>query len=84
MAAAILGLPIAVAKCIAVLWWAYGVFSVTSPVWWLMFRNHPAGTHLSPVRFGSLAVDTWPGTWLAAVIGAAILLAAPWLVRALL
>jgi hypothetical protein len=29
-----------------VLWWAYGVFSVTSPVWWLMFRNHPAGTHL--------------------------------------
>jgi signal transduction histidine kinase len=82
VAAAILGLPMAVAKCIAVLWWAYGVFSVTSPVWWLMFRNHPAGTHLSPVRFGSLAVDTWPGTWLAAVIGAAILLAAPWLVRA--
>jgi signal transduction histidine kinase len=82
VAAAILGLPMAVAKYTTVLWWAYGVFSVTSPVWWLMFRNHPAGTHLSPVRVGSLAVDTWPGTWLAAVTGAAILLAAPWLVRA--
>jgi signal transduction histidine kinase len=81
VAAATLGLPIAVAKYIAVLWWAFGVFSLTSPVWWLLFRNHPAGTHLSPVHFGRLAVETWPGTWLAAVAGAAILLAAPWLVR---
>jgi signal transduction histidine kinase len=81
VAAAILGLPTAVAKYIAVLWWAYGVFSVTSPVWWLMFRNHPAGTHLSPVHLGGLAVQTWPGTWLAAVAGGAILLVAPWLVR---
>ena len=81
VAAAILGLPMAVAKYIAVLCWAYGVFSVTSPVWWLMFRNHPAGTHLSPVHLGGLAVQTWPGTWLAAVAGGAILLVAPWLVR---
>jgi signal transduction histidine kinase len=81
VAAAILGLPMAVAKYIAVLWWAYGVFSVTSPVWWLMFRNHPAGTHLSPVHLGGLAVQTWPGTWLAAVAGCAMLLVAPWLVR---
>jgi signal transduction histidine kinase len=81
VAAAILGLPMAVAKYVAVLWWAYGVFSVTSPVWWLMFRNHPAGTHLSPVHLGGLAVQTWPGTWLAAVAGGAILLVAPWLVR---
>jgi len=81
VAAVIAGLPMAVAKYIAVLWWAYGVFSFTSPVWWLMFRNHPAGTHLSPVHFGGIAVETWPGTWLAAVAGAAILLVAPWLVR---
>ena len=81
VAAAILGLPAAVAKYIAVLWWAYGVFSVTSPVWWLLFRNHPAGTHLSPVHLGGFEVQTWPGTWLAAVAGAAILLVAPWLVR---
>ncbi len=81
VAAAILGLPIALAKYIAVLWWAYGVFSVTSPVWWLMFRNHPAGTHLSPAHLGGLAVETWSGTWLAAVAGGAILLIAPWLVR---
>ena len=81
VAAASLGLPAALAKCIAVLWWTYGVFSVTSPVWWLLFRNHPAGTHLSPVHFGSLAVETWPGTWLAAVAGGAILLVAPWLVH---
>ena len=81
VAAASLGLPAALAKCVAVLWWTYGVFSVTSPVWWLLFRNHPAGTHLSPVHFGSLAVETWPGTWLAAVAGGAILLVAPWLVH---
>ena len=81
VAAAILGLPVALAKCIAVLWWAYGVFCVTSPVWWLIFRNHPAGTHLSPVHLGGLAVETWPGTWLAAVAGGAILLVAPWLVH---
>jgi signal transduction histidine kinase len=84
VAAAILGLPIAVAKYFAVVWWAYGVFSVTSPVWWLMFRNHPPGTHLSPVHLGGLAVQTWPGTWLAAVVGGAILLVAPWLVRGIL
>jgi signal transduction histidine kinase len=83
VAAAILGLPVAVANYIAVLWWAYGVFSVTSPVWWPMFRNHPAGTRLSPVHLGGFAVETWPGTWLAAVAGGAILLVAPWLVRAI-
>jgi signal transduction histidine kinase len=81
VAAAIVGLPVAVAKYMAVLWWAYGVFSVTSPVWWLMFRNHPAGTHLSPAHLGGLTVQTWPGTWLAAVAGGAILLVAPWLVH---
>ena len=81
VAAAIVGLPIAVANYIAVLGWAYGVFCVTSPVWWLMFRNHPAGTHLSPVHLGGLTVQTWPGTWLAAVTGGAILLVAPWLVH---
>jgi signal transduction histidine kinase len=81
VAAALLGLPIAVAKYLAVLWWAYGVFSVTSPVWWLMFRNDPAGPPLSPVQIGGFAVGTWPGTWLAAVAGSAIVLAAPWLVR---
>ncbi len=84
VAAAILGLPMAVAKYIAVVWWAYGLFSVTSPVWWLMFRNHPPGTHLSPVHLGGLAVQTWPGTWLAAVVGGALLLVAPWLVRGIL
>jgi signal transduction histidine kinase len=81
VAAAVLGLPMAVAKYIAVLWWGYGAFSVTSPLWWLMFRNHPPGTHLRPLFVGGLAVDTWSGTWLAAVVGAAALLLAPWLVR---
>jgi signal transduction histidine kinase len=81
VAAAIVGLPMAVAKYVAVLWWAYGVFSVTSPLWWLMFRNHLVGTRLRPVRIGGLAVQTWPGTWLAAVAGGALLLVAPWLVR---
>jgi signal transduction histidine kinase len=81
VAAAILGLPMAVANYFVVLWWVYGVFSVTSPVWWLLFRNHLPGTHLSPVYFGGIAVRTWPGTWLAAVLGGAILLVAPWLVR---
>ena len=78
VAAAIVGLPMAVAKYVAVAWWAYAVFSVTAPVWWLMFRNHPAGTRLSPVSFAGIKVGTWPGTWLAAVAGGVLLLAAPW------
>lgn len=80
-AAAIVGLPVAVAEYVAVAWWAYGVYSVTSPVWWPLFRSHPAGTHLSPITIGSIGVQTWPGTWAAAVAGAAILLTAPWLVH---
>ena len=81
VAAAILGLAMAVAKSIAFLWWAYAAFSLTSPVWWLMFRDHPAGTRLSPLRLGGLAVGTWPGTWPAAVAGGAMLLVSPWLVH---
>jgi glucose-6-phosphate-specific signal transduction histidine kinase len=78
---AIVGLPMAVVKYIAIVWWAYAAFCVTAPVWWLMFRNHPAGTRLSPLNLGGMTVGTWPGTWPAAVAGGVLLLAAPWVTR---
>jgi len=37
---------------------------------------------VTPVPFGTLDIRTWPGTFPVAAIGAALLLAAPWLTRA--
>ncbi len=82
VAAAITGLPIALVKVLAVGWWAGSLYDLTMPAWWLIFRNHPGGIHLRPVDAGArLVIATWPGTWAAAALGAAMLLLAPWLVR---
>jgi signal transduction histidine kinase len=82
VAAAITGLPIALVKVLAIGWWARSLYTLTMPAWWLMFRNHPAGTHLRPVDAGArFVIATWPGTWAAAALGAAMLLLAPWFVR---
>jgi Putative sensor len=82
VAAAITGLPIALVQALTAAWWARSLYNLTMPVWWLMFRNHRGGTHLGPVDAGArLVIATWPGTWAAAGLGAAMLLLAPWLVR---
>jgi signal transduction histidine kinase len=84
----LLKLPIAVVELYAVFLWADGLANLTYPFWWGLFRNHPPGVRLSPVLVGTpfpgrvVHVGTYPGTFLAFALGTAMVLAAPWVTRA--
>ena len=93
MAYLMLKLPAGLAECYAVgIFWVAGLVNLTYPFWWLSFRNHSPGTQLSPVPVitpfdwfgtgGHFRVATFPGTFTAFGAGAAMLLAAPWVTRA--
>jgi signal transduction histidine kinase len=84
-------LPAALLGCYAVFFWVGGLVNLSFPLWWLSFRNHGPGVHLNPVAVrtpfdwwgqGHFTVATFPGTFAAAATGAAMLLAAPWVTRA--
>jgi signal transduction histidine kinase len=85
-------LPVAVFECyVVVVFWGFGLVNLSYPFWWLSFRNHPPGTHLHPVPVftplgwfgqGTFHVATLPGTFAAFAAGAGMLLAAPWVTRA--
>jgi signal transduction histidine kinase len=81
----LLKFALAIPEAYAVLCWAGGIANLTYPLWWPLFRNHPAGTRLGPVGavtpFGLLHIATYPGTVLPAVVGAAMLLVSPWIAR---
>jgi signal transduction histidine kinase len=81
----ILHLPVMVTEVYAVFFAAVGLANLSYPFWWPLFRNHPAGTVLGPVPvltpFGSFGVDTQAGTFAALAVGAAMILAAPWVAR---
>jgi signal transduction histidine kinase len=84
----LLKLPIAVVELYAVFLWVDGLANLTYPFWWGLFRNHPPGVRLSPVPAGTpfpgrvFHVGTYPGTFLALAVGTAMVLAAPWVTRA--
>jgi signal transduction histidine kinase len=88
----LLKLPVELLGCYAVaVWWAAGLVNLTYPFWWQSFRNHPPGVRLNPVPvitpfdwFGQVPfqVATFPGTFAAFAAGAGMLLAAPWVTRA--
>ncbi len=84
----LLKLPLSVLGCYAIAFWIGGLVNMTYPVWWGGFRNHPPGTRLNPVPvitllpMGRFQVATFAGTFLALAIGAATLLLAPWVTRA--
>jgi signal transduction histidine kinase len=92
MAYLMLKLPAGLAECYAVgVFWVAGIVNLTYPFWWLSFRNHSPGVRLSPVTVitpfdwfgqGHFQVATFPGTFAAFGTGAAMLLAAPWVTRA--
>jgi len=73
-----------------VVYWGAGLVNLTYPFWWRSFRNHSAGVHLNPVPVvtpfgwiqGSFRVTTFPGTFAVFAAGVAMLLAAPWVTRA--
>jgi signal transduction histidine kinase len=78
--------PVAVFAGYAVFCWVAGLINLSYPFWWRSFRNHPPDVHLDPVAvvtpFGTFRVGTFAGTFAAFAAGAAMLLAAPWIARA--
>src|SRR6266566_5234074 len=93
MAYLMLKLPAGLAECYAVgIFWVAGLVNLTYPFWWLSFRNHSPGVRLNPVPVitpfnwsgtgGHFRVATFGGTFAAFGVGAAMLLAAPWVTRA--
>ena len=88
----LLKLPVMLLELYAVaVFWGAGLANLTYPFWWLSFRNHSPGTRLSPVPVitpfdwigqGHFTVATFPGTFAAFAAGAGMLLAAPWVTRA--
>jgi signal transduction histidine kinase len=86
-----LKLPVGLLAVYAVFFWVFGLVNLSFPVWWLSFRNAPAGGHLNPVPVftplgywgqGTFRVATFGGTLAAFATGVAMLLAAPWVTRA--
>jgi signal transduction histidine kinase len=93
MAYLMLKLPAGLAECYAVgVFWVAGLVDLTYPFWWLSFRNHSPGVRLNPVPVitpfdwsgtgGPFRVATFPGTFAAFGAGVGMLLAAPWVTRA--
>jgi signal transduction histidine kinase len=88
----LLKLPVMLLQLYAVaVFWAAGLANLTYPFWWQSFRDHPPGVHLSAVPVitpfdwlghGRFTVATFPGTFAAFAAGAGMLLAAPWVTRA--
>jgi putative sensor protein/histidine kinase/DNA gyrase B/HSP90-like ATPase len=88
---AMLKFPVAVLSWYAVSFWAAGLIDLSYPFWWLSFRNHAPGVTLSPVPVftpfgwfgqGAFSVNSFGGTFAAFAAGAGMLLAAPWVTRA--
>jgi signal transduction histidine kinase len=83
--------PVALLGLYAIFFWVDGLINMSYPFWWLSFRNHPPGVRLNPVPVftpfgwfgqGSFQIATYPGTFAALAAGAGMLLAAPWVTRA--
>src|SRR6201996_4005759 len=84
----LLKLPVITLQYFALGFWACGLFDLSYPVWWPLFRGHPAGTALRPLPAATpppfnavIQAGTWPGTLWIMLFGAALLLTAPWLTR---
>jgi signal transduction histidine kinase len=84
-------LPVGLIELYAVCLWIGGLVNLSYPLVWGAFRNHPPGSRLSPLPVftpfgwfgeGTFHVATLAGTFAAAGAGAAMLLAAPWVTRA--
>ena len=86
----LLKLPVAAVQVYTITAAVIGLVDLTYPVDWVLFRNHPAGplhplVALNPASFGagSFQIYSWPGTFLAAILGAASVVGATWLARAI-
>jgi signal transduction histidine kinase len=84
----LLKLPVITLQYFALGFWVCGLADLGYPLWWLLFRQHPAGVTLHPLPaavpppFGSpVTASTWAGTLWAALFGLGLVLVAPWLTR---
>jgi signal transduction histidine kinase len=77
----LLKLPVAMLQAYAVSYWVIGLINLLSPLWWLLFHQTGAFQVVVPLPAGSFSISNWPETLLAAMAGAATLVAAPWLLR---
>ena len=82
-------LPVAAVQVYAICAAVIGLVDLTYPVDWVLFRHHSGG-RLNPLiavttlpAGGNLKIYSWPGTLLAALIGAVSVIAASWLARAI-
>jgi signal transduction histidine kinase len=84
----LLRLPVGALEVYAVAFWVTGLINLSYPLWWGLFRNHPSNVQLRPVPvvtpFASspFEINSYTGTFGALAVGAALILAAPWLIRA--
>ncbi len=83
----VIKLPVAVVQGYTISAVICGLIDMTYPEVWLLFRNHAAGTRLSPLSVQAplpgldFRVSTWPGTFSAALVGVGWLLAGVWVAR---
>jgi signal transduction histidine kinase len=79
-------LPVAAVQLYTAAAAVIGVIDIIYPLEWALFRHQPTGPRvvLNPVLFGgNHRVYGWPGTFLTVLIGAACVLGATWLGRAI-
>jgi signal transduction histidine kinase len=82
-------LPVAAVQLYTAAAAVIGLIDITYPVEWALFRHQPTGgggptVALNPVLFGGNSrVYGWPGTFVTVLIGAACVLGATWLARAI-
>ena len=81
-------LPVAAVQLYTVVLTVFGLVDLSYPVDWLLFHNGSPGARLSglvavvPIPFGgSFQINSWLGTYPAAIAGAACVVAAAWLAR---
>jgi signal transduction histidine kinase len=81
-------LPVAAVQLYAVVLTVFGLVDLSYPVDWLLFHHQSSGARLLglvavvPIPFGgSFQINSWLGTYPAAIAGAACVVAAAWLAR---
>jgi len=81
-------LPVAAVQLYTLVLTVFGLVDLSYPVDWLLFHNGSPGARLSglvavvPIPFGgSFQINSWLGTYPAAIAGAACVVAAAWLAR---
>jgi signal transduction histidine kinase len=82
-------LPVAAVQLYTVTLAVIGLINLTYPVDWVLFRQHSGGNlsplvAVAPVPFGgTFKIYSWPGTFLAAFLGAVFVISAAWLALAI-